>query len=141
MPDTMPQLAPPAPKPQQPAGAGGAPMGSTSATTPTPNRGGEAAAMQVLGSVAQLLTHALSQAGATSELGSKILDLLTKVSKLSPPGSSSPAGQKNVMDQAQLRNAQQNQMAQQMRQRMMQGGGGGAGAAGGGGGVPPGMAG
>ena len=82
--------------------------------------------MQVMGNVAQLLTHALTQAGATSELGGKILDLLQKVNKIAPPGSSSPAGQKNVMDQAQLRNAQQNQMAQQMRQRMMQGGGGGA---------------
>ena len=142
----MPQLAPPAagrPTPSPP-GAGGAPMGSTSATTPTPNRGGEAAAIQVLGNVAQLLTHALTQAGATSELGAKILDLLTKVSKMAPPGSSSPAGQKNVMDQAQMRNAQQNQMAQQLRQRMMQqqaggGGGGGPPGMGGGGGMPPGM--
>jgi hypothetical protein len=114
-------------------------MGSTGAVTPTPNRGGEAAAIQVLGNVAQLLTHALTQAGATSELGGKILDLLTKVSKIAPPGSSSPAGQKNVMDQAQLRNAQQNQMAQQLRQRMMQGGGGGGGGGlpGAGGGGPP----
>jgi hypothetical protein len=94
--------------------------------------------MQVLSSVAQLLTHALTQAGATSELGGKILDLLTKVSKMAPPGSSSPAGQKNVMDQAQMRNAQQNQMAQMMRQRMMQGGGGGGGMPpGAGGGGPP----
>ena len=117
-------------------------MGTTSATTPTANRGGEAAAMQVLGNVAQLLTHALTQAGATSELGGKILDLLKSVSKLAPPGSSSPAGQKNVMDQAQMRNAQQNQMAQQMRQRMMQQQvGGGAAGAGGGGGMPPGAAG
>ena len=114
-------------------------MGSTSATTPTANRGGEAAAIQVLGNVAQLLTHALTQAGATSELGGKILDLLKTISKLAPPGSSSPAGNKNVMDQAQMRHAQQNQMAQQMRAQMMRqaggGGGGGAGAA------PPGMAG
>ena len=114
-------------------------MGSTGAVTPSPNRGVEAAAGQIFGVIAQLLTHALNQAGATSELGGKILDLLKSVSKLAPPGSSSPAGQKNVMDQAQLRNAQQNQMAQQMRQQMMQRQGGGAGGAGGGG-APPGMA-
>jgi hypothetical protein len=107
-------------------------MGSSSATTPTPNRGGEAAAIQIIGNVGQMLTHALTQAGATSELGGKILDILKTINKLSPPGSTSPAANKNVMDQAQLRNAQQNQMAQQMRQRMMQGGGGG------GGGGPPG---
>ena len=120
-------------------------MGATSATQPTPNRGGEAAAIQVLGNVSQLLTHALSQAGATSELGQKIHKLLGDVIKLAPPGSSSPAGQKNVMDQAQLRNAQQNQMAQQMRAQMMKqqaGAGAGAGGGGGGGGMmPPGAAG
>ena len=130
-------------RPMPPQGAGGAPMGSTGAVSPTPNRGGEAAAMQIMSVVAQHLTQALSHAGATSELGGKILDLLQKVSKMAPPGSSSPAGQKNVMDQAQLRNAQQNQMAQQMRARMMQGGGGGgppgAGGGGGGGAMPPGM--
>jgi len=115
-------------------------MGSTSATSPTPNRGGEAAAIQVLGNVSQLLTHALSQAGATSELGQKIHKLLGDVIKLAPPGSSSPAGQKNVMDQAQMRNAQQNQMAQSLRAQAMkqQAGGGGGGPPGAGG--PPGMA-
>jgi hypothetical protein len=90
------------------------------------------------------LTHALTQAGATSEIGGKLLDILKSLNKLAPPGASSPAGQKNVMDQAQLRNSQQNQMAQQMRARMMQqqaggGGGGPPGMGGGGGGMPPGM--
>ena len=120
-------------------------MGSTGATTPTPNRGGEAAAIQIIGNVGQMLTQALNHAGATSEMGGKILKLLTDINKMAPPGSTSPAGNKNVMDQAQLRNAQQNQMAQQMRQRMMQqaqGGGGGAGGppgGAGGGGLPPGL--
>jgi len=114
-------------------------MGSTGAVGPTPNRGGEAAAIQAVASAAQLLTHALTQAGATSEIGGKILDILKSLNKLSPPGSASPAGQKNVMDQAQLRHAQQNQMAQQLRQQMMQrAAGGGAGGAGGAG--PPGAA-
>ena len=95
--------------------------------------------MQVLSTVAQLLTHALGQAGATSEMGGKILKILSDINKLAPPGSSSPAGQKNVMDQAQLRNAQQNQQAQALRAQMMKQAGGGAGAGGGGAG-PPGMA-
>jgi len=130
--------------PRPPGAGAGAPMGSTGATTPTPNRGGEAAAMQIVAKVGELLTHALTQAGATSEMGGKILDLLKTINKMAPPGSASPAGQKNVMDQAQLRQAQQNQMAQQMRQRMMQqqaggGGGGGPPGMGGGGGMPPGM--
>jgi len=143
----MPQIAPPAARPTPTAGAGGAPLGSTGATTPTANRGGEAAAIQAVSAAAQILTHALTQAGATSEIGGKLLDILKSLNKIAPPGASSPAGQKNVMDQAQLRNAQQNQMAQQMRAQMMKQGGGGGGAppgmagGGGGGGVPPGMAG
>src|SRR5215469_18696683 len=136
----MPQVAPPAAGQSPSPGAGGAPLGSTGAATPTPNRGGEAAALQAASAAAQILTQALNHAGATSEIGGKLLDILKSLNKLAPPGSSSPAGQKNVMDQAQLRNAQQNQMAQAMRQRMMQGGGGGGGGPpGAGGGMPPGM--
>ena len=135
----MPQIAPPTAtqRPTAPSG-GGAPLGSTGAVSPTPNRGGEAAALQAASAAAQILTQALNHAGATSEIGGKLLDILKSLNKLAPPGSSSPAGQKNAMDQAQLRNSQQNQMAQQMRQRMMQGGGGGGGPPGGGG-MPPGM--
>src|SRR5215469_11574851 len=123
----MPQIpTPSAPRPPGPGG-GGPPMGSTPAVSPTPNRGGEASALQAAAAAAQILTQALNAAGATSEIGGKILDILKSLNKLAPPGSASPAGQKNVMDQAQLRHAQQNQQAQQLRAQMMKQAGGGAG--------------
>ena len=133
----MPQIAPPSAQgAPSPGAGGGAPMGTTSAATPTPNRGGEAAALQVLANIATQLSHAMTQAGATSELGGKIHKILGDVIKLAPPGTSSPAGQKNVMDQAQMRNSQQNQMAQALRQQMMQRQAGAGGGAGGGAGLP-----
>jgi len=109
-------------------------MGSPGVVSPTSNRGGEAAALQVIGKVIDLLGHAMTQAGASSEIGKQIVEIMNKLHKIVPPGSTSPAGQKNVMDQAQLRHAQQNPMAQQMRAMQAQKAGGG------GGGGPPGMA-
>jgi hypothetical protein len=95
-------------------------MGQTPATQSTPNRGSEAGALQKLAVAVKLLGDAFSQAGATSELGQGILKHLSGLAKLVPVGSSSPAGDKNTMDQAQLRNAQQNQQMMAMRQAMMQ---------------------
>ena len=113
-------------QPGQPPAAGGqAPFGQSSAMGPTPNRGAEAQAMQKLAMAVKLVGDALGAAGATSELGQEILKFLPKLSKLVAPGASTPASEKNGIDQMAMKNAQQNQAMQQMRQKMMQGGGGG----------------
>lgn len=84
--------------------------------------------MQAVSVAIKHLETALQQAGATSDLGKAVLDSLTKLSKITPPGSVSPAAQRNEMDSAMRKNMQQQQMMKQM-----QGGGGG------GQGGPPGM--
>jgi len=92
----------------------------------TPNRGAEAGAMQKLSMAVKILGDALGQAGATSELGQKILEVLPKLSKLAVPGSSTPASEKNTLEQTAMKNAQQNQQMQMMRAQQMkaaQGGG------------------
>ena len=82
--------------------------------------------MQKISMVVKLLGDALGQAGATSELGQEILKVLPKLSKLVAPGSSTPASEKNVMEQTAMKNAQQNQQMQMLRQQQAkaaQGGG------------------
>lgn len=108
---------------QKPAQPQGAPFGQSPATQPTPNKGAEAAAMQMVAMAVNVLGQAMVKAGAASELGQGIMKHLAGLSKLVPPGASSPTTEKNTLEQAQLRNAQQNQMMQQMR------GAGGAGGA------------
>lgn len=93
-----------------------APFGQSPATQPTPNKGAEAAAMQMVAMAVNVLGQAMVKAGASSELGQGIMKHLAGLSKLVPPGASSPTTEKNTLEQAQLRNAQQNQMMQQMRQ-------------------------
>src|ERR1700676_1492954 len=91
--------------PRPPGGPqGGAPFGVSSATQQTPNRGGEAAAMQILAEAVKMVTEALNKAGPTSELGQGIMKHLQGLSKLVPPGTSSPASSKNVMEQTAMRN-------------------------------------
>ena len=110
----MPETAvPPAgsglPKPaqtQQP------PMGVSPATGPTPNKGYEAAAMQAVAVAIKHLEAALQQAGSTSDMGKAVLDALTKLGKIAPPGSVSPAGQRNQMEQMQQKQMQNMQMQQ-----------------------------
>jgi len=87
--------------------------------------------MQKLGMAVKMIGEALGQAGATSELGQKILEVLPKLSKMIVPGSSTPASEKNTLDQTAMKQAQQNQQMQMMRQQQMkaaQGGGGQPGA-------------
>jgi len=111
-------------------------MGVSPATGPTPNKGYEAAAMQRVGVVLNALTEVLPMAGATSDVGKAILDAIKILAKVVPPGSVSPQGQKNSIDQMQQKNAQQQSMMKQM-----QPGAGGAAPPGGGApgaGMPPG---
>lgn len=91
-------------------------MGASPVTGPTPNRGFEAAGLQKLGMALQALTDALPLVGATSEIGQAIMPMLTKLGKLLPPGSTSPAGQQNELRTAMMKNQQNQQMQQQLRQ-------------------------
>ena len=128
-----------APAQMQPPGAGGMPgaaggmpgakpppFGQTSAMQPTANKGSEAAALQKLAMAAKLVGDAFSAAGATSELGQKIMKFLPKLTELVVPGASTPAGDKNQLEQMAMKNAQQNQMMQQFKQQQMAGQQGGA---------------
>ena len=119
------------------------PFGQTSATGPTPNQGYEAQAMQQLGVAIKQMEQLVPLVGANSELGMEILKTLPRLAKFSPPGAVNPAGEKNAMETALLRNARQTMLLQQIKQAQAaaaQGGGAPPGGAPGGmpGGAPPG---
>ena len=116
------QQTSPAAAPQQQQ----APFGSSPATGPTPNKGFEAAAAQRLGLVIKQLEELIPMAGATSEIGKACLDALNKLVKYVPAGSVSPAAQKNNIEQMAMKNQQQNQQMQALKQQRMQGDQGGA---------------
>lgn len=99
-----------------------APMGSSSITGPTPNRGFEAAGMQKLGMAIKLMTDALSLIGATSEVGHQIMDSIKKLSKHVQPGTMNPASERNNIEQMAMRNQQNSQLQQQMKQQQMSAG-------------------
>ena len=103
-----------------------APFGASPATGPTPNKGFEAAAAQRLGLVIKQLEELVSMAGATSEVGQAALKMLNIGVKLVPAGSVTPAAQKNQIESMAMKNAQQNQQMQALKQQRMGGEGGGA---------------
>jgi len=108
----MPEASP------QAAGGGSpqqAPMGVSSVTGPTPNKGLEAAVIQRLGGVINQLTEMLPMVGATSELGTVIMKALTSFAKHVQPGQSNPASEKNNLQRMMQQNQQNMQMSQQMR--------------------------
>lgn len=108
-------------------------MGVSSATQPTPNKGYEAAAQQRMGLLLKMATEILPLAGATSESGKVLLDIIGKLSKVVQPGSNTQASERNAIDKMAMQNAQQSQMMKQMQPGMAQGGQGGPP-----GGAPPG---
>ena len=121
-------------QPTAPAAAGQQsqqpPFGSSPATGPTANRGYEAAALQRLGLVVKQLEELIPVAGATTDVGKAVLEALNKLVKLVPPGSVSPAAQKNNIEQLAMRNTQNNaQMQAVMAQRQQAQGGGAPGGA------------
>jgi hypothetical protein len=109
----MPQTAPAAPQ-QQPAQP---PSGVSPTTGPTPNKGYEAAAAQRLGLVIKQLEGLIPMAGATTDIGKACLDALNKLVKFVPAGSVSPASAKNNIEQMAMKNAQQNQQMQALKQQ------------------------
>ena len=117
----MPQAAPAASptSPQQP------PFGQSPASQPTPNRGFEAAGLQRLGLIVQQLQEILPQVGAGSDVGQAVLKSLTSLSKFVPPGSVTPAGQKQQIEQMMQKQQQGNQQMQMLAQQRQAGAGGG----------------
>ena len=71
-------------------------------------------------------------AGATSEMGMAIMDMIKKGSKFVPQGSVTPAAEKNQIDNMAMRNTQNNSQMQAIMAQKQQQGGAGA--------QPPGMA-
>jgi len=116
MPDGTPTPVP-GQQPQQPQ----APFGQTSAVSPTPNRGHEAAGLQALGLVVQKLTEVIPLVGAGSDVGQAVLDALKKLSKFVPSGSVTPASQKNQLEQMAMRQGQNNQQMKALAQMRQQG--------------------
>jgi hypothetical protein len=92
-------------------------MGVSPASSPTPNKGYEAAALQKLSMVAKMLQDILPMVGATSDIGKGVLELLNKAVKLVPSGSSSPAADRNTIDQMAMKNAENAKMSQQLQQQ------------------------
>ena len=62
--------------------------------------------MQRLGLVIKQLTEILPLAGASSDIGKTVLDVLTKLTKHVPAGSNSQASERNAIDQMAMKNAQ-----------------------------------
>ena len=110
-------------QPQQPQ----APFGSTPAVAPTANRGHEAAGLQKLGAALQNLTDALPLLGASSEPGQALLDMIKKLAKFVPPGTMTPAANRNQLEATAMKQGQNNQPMQALKAMQMQGGGGAGG--------------
>ena len=115
-------------------------MGVSPATGPTPNKGYEAAALQRVGLVIKQLTEILPMAGATSDVGKTILDVLGKLAKHVPSGSNTQASERNAIDQMAMKNAQAAQTNKALQGGGQPGGGQGQPPMGGGGQPMPGMA-
>jgi hypothetical protein len=98
-----------------------APFGSTPAVSPSPNRGHEAAGLQKLGVALQSLTDALPLVGASSEPGQAILDMIKKLAKFVPPGTMTPAANRNQLEATAMKQGQNNQQMQALK--AMQAGG------------------
>ena len=98
-----------------------APFGQTGATSPSPNLGYEAAALQKLGVVVKQLEDLIPMFGVTTEAGVAVMDTLKKLVKFVPPGSVTPASEKNMLEQAMMRNVANNAQVQALRQSQTQG--------------------
>lgn len=96
-----------------------APFGQTGATSPSPNLGYEAAGLQKLGSIVKALEDLIPMFGATTEAGQAVMDTLKKLVKFVPPGSVTPASEKNMLEQAMMKNIANNAQVQSLRQAQM----------------------
>ena len=77
--------------------------------------------MQKLGAALQSLQDALPLLGANSEPGQALLDAIKKLAKFVPPGTMTPAANRNQLESTAMKQGQNNQAMQQLK--AMQGGG------------------
>lgn len=107
---------------QPPVGtpSGGAPFSPQPAGGPTPNSGMEMQGNQEAAIILDMMTQVLPKVGAGSETGKLMIDFISKLSKLVPPGSVSPAAKNNQLETAQRNNVQNGQMVAAMRARDQQ---------------------
>jgi hypothetical protein len=75
-----------------------------------------------LGLVLKQLGDIIQLAGATSEMGLAIMDMIKKGSKFVPQGSVTPAAEKNQIDNMAMKNTQNNQQMQAIMAQKAQGG-------------------
>jgi hypothetical protein len=107
--------------PPSPQGSSDGPsFGNTPVTSATPNRGFEAAALQKVGLLAHEMSRLLTDVGPTSEVGRVLAKILPQLLKLVPPGSVSPAGEKNQLQQMMLGSQQRNQQMAALKQQLAQ---------------------
>lgn len=103
-------------------GGGQTPFGSSPATQPTRNGGIEAAGVARFGLILKLLEETIPMLGAASEPGKDALKAIQLIAKHIPPGTNSPATEKNQVQQLMLSQAQAGPRIAQMRQAMAGGG-------------------
>ena len=70
--------------------------------------------MQAVGVVLNKLAETLPMAGPSSDLGKAISRAIDALAKVVPPGTVSPAGQQNTINQMALKNQQQMGMMKEM---------------------------
>jgi hypothetical protein len=95
------------------------PFGGSSASQATPNAGYEAAALQRVGVIVKQVQDLMNLVGATSETGQGLLKALNILVKMVPAGTVSPVAEKNMLEQAQMRNTQNMAQNQQLKQQRM----------------------
>lgn len=91
------------------------------ATSPTPNKGYEAAGLQRLGSVVKQLEELIPMFGAASDAGKACLEALNKLVKHVPAGSVTPASERANLQNMAMKNEQQNMQMQALKRQQMQG--------------------
>jgi hypothetical protein len=92
------------------------PFGTTSAVSPTANRGHEAAGLQALGIAVQQLQKIVPLVQPGSDVGQAVLDAIKKLAKFVPAGSVTPASQRNQLEQMAMRQGQENQQLAALKQ-------------------------
>lgn len=88
--------------------------------------------MQKLGLIGKQLTEILNLVGYSSDVGKEVLEMLRKISKLTPADANA-AQERRTIEQMAMKNTQQNQQMQAMKQQGQQPGAAGAGGQPGGG--------
>lgn len=116
----MPEMPVQQPQPAGAAQPGQPPFGTSPAVGPTPNAGYEAAGLQKLGMALRLLEQTVPLLGAASEPGKEVLRALNGLSKHIPPGTVTPAAEKNQLQQMALQQAQRGPMIAKLREAAMQ---------------------